>query len=109
MKFLGLIFFLGISTILSAQSINQFDANGKRHGIWKKTFEDTNILRYEGEFRRGKEIGLFKFYKNINKKAVLTATKQFNATDNKADVKFFTSKGKVISEGQLNGKTYIFS
>ena len=96
-----------MSSNLSAQSINQFDANGKRHGIWEKTFEDTNILRYEGEFLNGKEMGLFKFYKNINEKAVLTATKQFNETDNKANVKFFTSKGKVISEGQLDGKTYV--
>ncbi|WP_034041150.1 toxin-antitoxin system YwqK family antitoxin [Wocania ichthyoenteri] len=103
--FIYLLFF--ISSLTFAQSINQFDANGKRHGIWKKTFQDTNVLRYEGEFFHGKEIGLFKFYKNIKKKAVLTATKQFNKTDNKAYVKFLSSKGKLISEGQMNGKTYI--
>ncbi|WP_341215488.1 toxin-antitoxin system YwqK family antitoxin [uncultured Wocania sp.] len=103
--FIYLLFF--ISPLIYAQSINQFDANGKRHGIWKKTFEDTNVLRYEGEFFHGKEIGLFKFYKNIKKKAVLTATKQFNKTDNKAYVNFLSSKGKLISEGQMNGKTYI--
>ena len=56
-----------------SQSVNQFDADGKRHGIWKKNFDKTNVLRYEGEFFHGKEIGVFKFYKNINKKAVLTA------------------------------------
>ena len=90
-----------------SQSVNQFDADGKRHGIWKKNFDKTNVLRYEGEFFHGKEIGVFKFYKSINKKAVLTASKQFNKQDNKAEVKFFTSKGKVISEGRLNGKTYV--
>ena len=108
MKLLSnLICFLVFSNTFFAQDINQFDTNGKRHGIWKKTFEKTNVLRYEGEFLHGKEIGLFKFYKNIKNKAVLTASKQFNKKDNIADVKFYTPKGKIISEGQMNGKTYI--
>ena len=90
-----------------SQEINQFDANGKRHGIWKKTFEDTKAVRYEGQFDHGKEVGLFKFYKYVNKKSLLSATKQFSETNNIADVKFFSSKGKVISEGQMDGKNYI--
>jgi antitoxin component YwqK of YwqJK toxin-antitoxin module len=90
-----------------AQSINQLDTNGKRHGIWKKNFENTNIIRYEGEFNHGKEIGVFKFYKNIDKKAVLTATKQFNEKDSKAEVTFYASNGKVISKGLMDGKDFI--
>ena len=90
-----------------SQEINQFDANGKRHGIWKKTFEDTKAVRYEGQFNHGKEVGLFKFYKYVNKKSLLSATKQFSETNNITDVKFFSSKGKVISEGQMDGKKYI--
>ncbi|WP_445956851.1 toxin-antitoxin system YwqK family antitoxin [Yeosuana sp.] len=100
-----LILFFG--TLVSAQTINQLDAQGKRHGIWKKNFDDTTILRYEGEFSHGKEIGLFKFYKNIDKKASLTATKQFNDHDAKAYAIFYTSKGKIISEGEMDGKNYI--
>lgn len=102
-----LILFLFTIISVSAQNINQFDANGKRHGIWKKNFDKTQILRYEGEFNHGKEIGEFKFYKNLNKKAVLTASKTFNDTNTVANVKFYTSRGKVISEGQMNGKIYI--
>lgn len=103
-----LIYFLSFFTsLIFAQNINQFDANGKRHGIWKKTFEDTNVLRYEGEFYHGKEIGLFKFYKNIRKKAVLTATKKFSKDNNIAYVTFLSSRGKLISEGKMNGKKYI--
>ncbi|WP_308992057.1 toxin-antitoxin system YwqK family antitoxin [Mariniflexile litorale] len=101
------ILFLFVSTLVLAQEINQLDTNGKYHGIWKKNFDGTSILRYEGAFSHGKEIGVFKFYKNIKKKAVLTATKEFNETDNKAYVKFFASTGKVISEGQMDGKKYI--
>ena len=105
-RFFSLLF-LTICSFAFSQSINQFDENGKRHGKWKKNFEGTNIVRYEGEFFHGKEIGLFKFYKNINKRAVLTATKQFNKQDNTAYVTFLSSRGKVISEGKMEGKKYV--
>lgn len=102
-----LLVLLVVSNMVLSQDINQLDANGKRHGIWKKTFEGTKAIRYEGQFNHGKEVGLFKFYKYVNNKSVLSATKQFNEINNIADVKFFTSKGKVISEGQMDGKKYI--
>ena len=70
MKFIYLSLILLIATIVSAQDINQVDANGERQGVWRKNFDKTKVLRYEGEFSHGKEIGLFKFYKNINGKAV---------------------------------------
>ncbi|GAA4303152.1 toxin-antitoxin system YwqK family antitoxin [Aestuariibaculum suncheonense] len=107
MKLLHLTLVLFITSFVSAQSINQLDANGKRDGIWKKNFDGTNVLRYEGEFTHGKETGLFKFYKNIKNKAVLTATKKFNPQTNIAEVTFYGSTGKVISEGKMNGKLYI--
>lgn len=107
MKYISIIIFFFISSLIPAQSINQFDSNGNRHGIWKKNFEGTNQVRYQGEFYHGKEIGLFKFYKYLRKRSVLTATKQFNDKDNIADVTFLSSRGKVISEGQMNGKLYI--
>ncbi|PTM08293.1 MAG: preprotein translocase YidC [Bacteroidetes bacterium] len=91
----------------SAQNINQNDAHGNRHGIWKKNFDGTQQVRYEGEFDHGKEIGLFKFYKLIKKKSVLSATKLFNANDTSAEVKFLTSRGKIISEGKMVGKNYV--
>ena len=107
MKKVFVLLFLVEVTLVSAQTINQFDSEGLRHGIWKKYYDNTTILRYEGEFNHGKEIGLFKYYKNVDKKASLTATKQFNETDNKAYVTFYTSKGKVVSEGEMAGKLYI--
>ncbi len=104
---INVVLFLLVSFSITAQDINQFDANGKRHGIWKKYFNKTKVLRYEGEFIHGKEVGLFKFYKNINDKAVLAATRQFNEANSIATAKFYTSRGKLISEGQMDGKTYI--
>ena len=36
-----------------AQTLNQFDADGKRHGKWKKNFDGTDVIRYEGTFEHG--------------------------------------------------------
>lgn len=98
---------LFLSCNLFAQNINQLDDNGARHGVWKKNFENTNLVRYEGQFEHGKEIGLFKFYKLDKNKSVLSATKLFNNTNKIAEVKFLGAYGKVISEGNMNGKIYI--
>lgn len=91
----------------SQNTVNQFDENGNRHGYWTKNFEGTQQMRYEGNFENGKEVGLFKYYKLDGKKSVLSATKLFNANNNITDVKFFTSKGKLVSEGSMNGKLFI--
>lgn len=107
MKKIVLIIGLLLVNSVIAQNINQFDENNKRHGVWKKNFEGTKAIRYEGQFKHGKETGLFKFYKYIDKKSVLSATKQFNAENEIALVKFFSSKGKVISEGKMHEKKYI--
>ncbi|WP_405291667.1 toxin-antitoxin system YwqK family antitoxin [Algibacter sp. Ld11] len=109
MKFIKLstLLFFASTFVLSAQSINQLDSAGKRDGVWKKNFESTDIIRYQGEFLHGKEIGEFKFYKNVRGKAVLSATKLFNKDNNIAKVVFLASNGKVISEGEMDGKTYI--
>lgn len=107
MKNAVILFFLFFFNLLVSQSINQLDAEGKRQGIWKKYYDDTTVLRYEGVFNHGKEMGLFKYYKNVDKKASLAATKQFNQADNKAYATFYTSNGKVISEGEMDGKIYI--
>lgn len=90
----------------SQNQINQTDANGKRHGLWKKNFDDSKQLRYEGNFEHGKEIGEFKFYceKCKNQPSVV---KNFTGTDDMADVKYFTPKGKLVSEGKMKGKDRI--
>jgi antitoxin component YwqK of YwqJK toxin-antitoxin module len=92
---------------MSAQNYNQFDENNKRHGVWKKTFENSNVLRYEGQFNHGKPVGLFNYYEAINNEPVLVAKRVFNKIDTTAEVTFFTSKGNVMGQGRMNNKTYI--
>jgi len=103
---LVLILFLTNFIVKSQEDINQFDAQGKRHGIWKKTFEDSDQIRYEGAFNHGKEIGIFKFYCSDCKKnpAII---KTFNEKDDTAQVVYLTIKGKLISEGKMKGKNRI--
>ena len=90
-----------------AQEINQFDENGKRHGKWQKSFEESKELRYQGQFEHGKEVGLFKYYKLVGPKSKLAAAKHFNAKNHLAETKFYTSRGKLVSEGMMNAKLYI--
>jgi len=104
-----LYFFLTVFlTTASAQNvINQFDDSGERHGFWKKDFDNTKQPRYEGTFEHGKEIGLFKFYKLDGSKSVLSATREFKENSDEILVKFYSSKGKLISEGQMKDKLFI--
>lgn len=100
-----LLFFILIPITLLAQNaeINQLDANGKRHGKWAKTFEGTNQIRYEGEFNHGKETGTFKFYKKGNEDHP-HATKTYTPNSNIVEAKFFTNKGKLLTQGQFVDK-----
>jgi len=110
MKKSALIFFFAIILsphfVFSQSEINQMDAQGKRHGIWKKTYEGTSQLRYEGTFEHGKEIGEFKFYCE-ECKGQPTVVKKFSGKDNIADVKYFTIQGKLVSEGKMADKDRI--
>jgi antitoxin component YwqK of YwqJK toxin-antitoxin module len=107
MKTIYFIVICLVTNLTFAQQINQFDAQGKRHGVWKKNFEKTKVLRYQGEFNHGKEVGVFKFYKSVNNKAVLSATKNFQTDTDLVEVKFYASNKKVISEGNMRGKLHI--
>lgn len=87
---------------IAAQENNQVDEDGKRHGAWRKTFEeDPSQVRYEGAFEHGKEIGMFKFYQLGFENPV--ATKLFSVDSDIAELKYYSQEGNVISEGQMKG------
>lgn len=83
------------------------DDDGERHGVWSKNYPNTDQIRYEGQFDHGKETGLFKYYTLDKGKSVLSATKEFDPDTGIAKVKFISAKGKLISEGEMNGKLYM--
>ncbi|MBJ7879286.1 toxin-antitoxin system YwqK family antitoxin [Gelidibacter salicanalis] len=92
---------LFLTAVHAQEKVNQYDAKGERHGIWKKNYEGLDQPRYEGTFQHGKEVGQFKFYKLDKNKSVLSATREFNLDNGDISVKFFSSKGKLISEGHM--------
>ena len=89
-------FFFFVLGIFS-QKINQFDSENRRTGIWKKLYSNQEI-RYEGQFKNGKEIGIFKFYEFSNSKQP-SIIKNFIEKTDSVKVHFFSSKGILQSKG----------
>lgn len=98
-----LFFLLLLSSLANAQTLNQFDADGLRHGDWQGTYEKSNRLRYKGTFEHGKEIGVFTFYDDT-KKANIVATRDFSVGKNSCLTTFFDENNFVVSNGLLLDK-----
>lgn len=82
------------------EEINQLDSEGARHGIWRKTYPNSDQIRFEGTFDHGKEVGVFKFYcEDCGSQP--TAIRTFNEKDDSVWVQYFTKTGKLVSEGKL--------
>ncbi len=99
-KLLFFLVFLLSASIFAQEKINQFDAQGRRTGIWKKYYENKNI-RYEGQFEAGKEIGVFNYYGEGNSKHPMIV-KTFSKPGGIAQVTYFYEDGKLQSEGSMN-------
>lgn len=91
------------TTALKAQKLNQKDANGNRHGPWKKLYTNGKT-RYTGQFQNGKEVGVFKFY-SITSAGKPISTKTY--VNDTASVKFYSEFGILKSEGKMVGKKRI--
>lgn len=92
-----------VQGITQTNDINQYDEEGRRHGVWKKYYDNTRNLRYEGEFDHGQEIGTFKFY-DISNSRRPSATRTYVQGNDSILVKFYSKKGQLRSEGQMIGK-----
>lgn len=83
-------------------NINKFNKKGERIGAWKGYYDDSHILRYEGNFKNGVEVGLFTYYANSDKKITM-ATRNFNGKGGAYTI-FFDEKGNKVSEGNVVNK-----
>ena len=84
----------------NAQRINKFDSNNERTGVWKK-YHPNKRIRYTGQFKAGKEVGVFKFYDiTTSEKPVIIKT--FFEDSDSLFVQFYTLNGKIKTEGVLN-------
>lgn len=91
-----------MSEITNAQKINQFDANNKRTGVWKK-YHPNKRIRYTGEFLNGKEVGVFKFY-DITDSRNPTTIKTYSSNSNQVLVEFYSLKGVLQSKGYMQDR-----
>ena len=92
--------FYFISKDCNAQKINLFDSLNKRTGIWKK-YHPNKIIRYTGQFKDGKELGVFKFYDiTTSRKPILIKT--FYENSDSLFVQFYRLNGNLKTEGVLN-------
>jgi antitoxin component YwqK of YwqJK toxin-antitoxin module len=96
-----------VSEDCNAQKINQFNANNQRTGVWKK-YHPNKKIRYTGAFKDGKEIGVFNFYDSTSSEKPIIIKTFFKDSDS-LFVKFYTLKGKIKSEGALEGRKRVGS
>ena len=110
LRYRSLLFFLILfvsGTAIAQEKINQFDAQGRRTGVWKKYYDNKNI-RYEGQFEAGKEIGVFNYYGEGNSEhPIIIIIKTFSKAGDIAQVTYFYDDGKLQSEGSMNGTNRI--
>ena len=105
MKYILTFLLLSISVISVAQEFNKLDENGKKHGLWKGIYEESQRPRYEGTFEHGKETGMFKFFDDT-KAGTVIATREFNSKDNSCYTIFYNQKNNKVSEGKVVNKVY---
>lgn len=103
MKYALVLLLLTLNLGFAQEEWNKFDENGKRHGPWKKLYEGTKLIKLTGTFEHGKPVGEFKYYHKKSGKQPSTV-KIYDKNSDMATVKHYTSKGKLISEGQMKGK-----
>ncbi len=100
-----IIVFLWATCFSFAQEFNKLDENGKKHGIWKGVYEESQRPRYEGKFDHGKEVGVFKFFDDT-KAGTVIATRDFSANDNSCYTIFYNQKNSKVSEGKVVNKQF---
>ncbi len=83
-------------------NINQVDAEGNRHGMWKKYYNNDRV-RYAGKFEHGKEVGVFKYFSASNSDYPILV-KEYKENSELAKVSFFTPSGALESKGLMKGK-----
>ncbi|MDC1162310.1 toxin-antitoxin system YwqK family antitoxin [Tenacibaculum sp.] len=98
----NVIFFVFCSVNVIGQKINQVNEKGERVGVWRKTYKNDRV-RYEGQFKAGKEVGTFKFY-DITSSKQPTMIKEYSSSSDSAYVKFYTLDGKLKTKGKMLGK-----
>ncbi len=85
-----------------AQPVNQTDSKGRKQGTWQKTYPDSRVFQYKGQFKDDKPVGTFSyFYPSAKVKAVVKHTEG----SPRSVAFFYHENGKLMSAGiYMNGE-----
>lgn len=96
------LFFMSVLSTSAQEKVNQFNEKNERTGAWIKYY-DNGKIRYKGQFEKGKEIGVFKFYSMVSSKHPVIV-KTYSDITNISTVKFYTEEGVLKSSGEMIGE-----
>jgi len=92
-----LIIFLSLLFLPVFGQYNQLDANGLKHGKWRKYMDDENKkLRYEGQFEHGIPVDTFFYYYVARKVEYLNV---YKGTTGNCYSKQYDEKSNMMAEG----------
>ncbi|RYM32582.1 hypothetical protein ERX46_15065 [Brumimicrobium glaciale] len=88
-------------SIFSFSQINQVDASGKKQGEWAKTYDDSDDLRYKGQFKNDKPVGKFVYYyPNSKVRSIIT----HDENSNRSEAFFYHPGEQLIAHGIYRGE-----
>ncbi len=96
--------FLGTAAILFGSSImaqNAKDAKGLKQGPWERTWAGSSQLRYKGQFKDDKPVGLFAYFSTLGK---TESTVDHYAGSDASHARHFHPDGKLMAEGRYVGE-----
>lgn len=90
-------------------TINRTDEQGRKQGVWKKTYPQNTVHRYEGQFKDDQPYGTFKYY---YKDGTLKTIMEYSNSGVLARTVTFWENGRVMSKGnyinQKKDSTWIY-
>lgn len=51
-----------VAPVIWGQTVNQKDAQGRKQGVWQKTYPKSRAFEYKGQFKDDKPVGTFNYY-----------------------------------------------
>ena len=93
------IFLFTFSFVKAQDKFNQTDENGKKNGLWRGNYKESDRPKFEGNFEHGVETGTFNFFDDTKAKSII-ATRTFSENGKVAYTIFYDQKKNIVSEGK---------
>jgi antitoxin component YwqK of YwqJK toxin-antitoxin module len=91
---------LGLSAQPAGQGLNATDANGRKQGMWTRTWPNGKT-RYQGQFKDDKPVGSFKHF---NEDGVLTTIQEHAGDGKVSNARHFHANGSLMAAGKYTGQ-----